>query len=471
MERLYVVAREGEGLLPLAADGGQGFLEAVKAAGAPAAVLLPPLWDHHGHVIPLGRSFEEADLRRCPSPEAAVEEVRRSASALPEEAWVQGFGWDQNLWGGRFPHRRLLDAALPGRPVLLWRIDGHAAWASTEALRRAGLLEGAFNPPGGEIQLERGLPTGILLDAAAEVVRAAVPAPSPEDLERWILRGLEALAERGLSGVTDMGLEPGEAEVFQRLEAEGRLPLPVRGYLRVSPGEPLPEVPPGQGRRFRVEGFKFFADGALGSRGAALHEDYDDAPACRGLLLWETEALRERLRETAARGLSAAVHAIGDRALRQVLDAALPLAMGPSLRVEHVQVAGEGEVKLLAASGAVASIQPCHRLSDEAWAPLRLGRRASGAYRAASLARAGIPLLFGTDFPIEEPDPLRTLAAAVLHREEETLDPFRALRAMGPPPGVDSGRPVLVLLDRLPSPSSPDWVARGRIAPLPEGTP
>ncbi|MGC8762146.1 MAG: amidohydrolase [Acidobacteriota bacterium] len=471
MERLYRLAPNGVGLLPLAGDGGLGLWEVARAAGAPAAVLLPPLWDHHGHVVPLGRSFDEADLRRCPSPEAAAEEARRVAAPRPAGAWVQGFGWDQNLWGGRFPHRRLLDQVLPGRPVLLWRIDGHAAWASTEALRRAGLLEGLSDPPGGAIQREEGLPTGILLDAAAEAVRAAVPPPSLEDLERWILQGLHTLAARGLSGVTDMGLEPREAEVFQRLDDEGYLPLAVRGFLRVSPGDPLPEAPPNEGHLFRIEGFKFFADGALGSRGAALHEDYADAPGCRGLLLWETEALREGLRWAAARGARVAVHAIGDRALRQVLDAALPLHLGSALRIEHVQVAGEEEVALLAASGATASIQPCHRLSDEGWAPLRLGERRAHAYRVASLARAGIPLLFGTDFPIEEADPLRTLAAAVLHREGEALPLFRALMAMAPPPGAPCRRPALLLLDRVPSPGDPRWLLGGRTAPLPDPVP
>lgn len=472
MERLYRVGLEDGGLLPVAAGDASRLREAMKAAGAAAAVLLPPLWDHHGHVLPLGRSFEEADLRRCPSEEAAVEEVRRRAAGLPPGAWVQGFGWDQNLWGGHFPHRRILDEALPGRPVLLWRIDGHAAWASTEALRRAGLLQDASDPPGGVVHREGGLPTGILLDAAADVVWKTLPSPSSEDLERWIIRGLKALAQRGLSGVTDMGLELGEAKVFSRLDEEGRLPIPVRAYLRVAPGEPLPEIPrPGQGGFFRVEGYKFFADGALGSRGAALHEDYADAPGCRGLLLWETEALRERLREAAARGVRAAVHAIGDRALRQVLEAASPLKMGPALRIEHLQVAGEEEVALLAASGAVASIQPCHRLSDEAWAPLCLGERAVRAYRAATLARAGVPLLFGTDFPIEEPDPLRTLAAAVFHREGEALRPHRALKAMEPPPDAPSGRPVPVLLDRLPNPDGLQWISHGRMVPLSEEAP
>jgi hypothetical protein len=471
MERLYLLAPEGRGLLPLAADGGAGFLDLVRVSGAAAGIVLPALWDHHGHVIPLGRSSEEVDLRDTPSPEAAVEKVQRRAASLPPEAWIQGFGWDQNLWGGRFPHRFLLDRALPGRPVLLWRIDGHAAWASTEALHRAGLLEAATDPPGGAVQREDGLPTGVLLDAAAEAVRAAVPPPSTKDLERWILRGLRILAGRGLTGVTDMGLEVREAKVFRRLDRKGVLPLQVRGYLRVSPGEPLPEFPIGEGEDFSVEGYKFFADGALGSRGAALHEDYADAPGCKGLLLWDTEALREGLREAAARKAAAAVHAIGDRALRQVLEAALPLRMGPALRIEHVQVAGQEEVDLLAASGAVASIQPCHRLSDEAWAPHRLGERMAGAYRVASLDRAGIPLRFGTDFPIEQPDPLRTLAAAVFHREEEALVPYRALAFMRPPAGVQFVKPVLVLLERIPPSDGADWISEGWITLPLERTP
>lgn len=469
MERLYRVA--GDGLIPLVSDGGMGLREAVRATGASAAVLLPPLWDHHGHVISLGRSFEEADLRRCLSPEAAVREVVRRASSLPPDAWVQGFGWDQNLWGGAFPHRKPLDEALPGRPVLLWRIDGHAAWASTEALRRAGLLENPLDPEGGVVCREKGSPTGVLLDAAAERARKALPAPGDDDLERWILKGLSAVAGRGLTGVTDMGLEAREVEVFRKLDLAGRLPLEVRGFVKADPGEPLPEIPVLPGRRFRFVGFKFFADGALGSRGAALLGDYSDAPGTKGLLLWETEALRRALEETALRRLRSAVHAIGDAALRQVLDAALPLRLGPALRIEHLQVVGQEEVARLAASGAVASVQPCHRLSDEAWAPLRLGPRIASAYRLGSLARAGIPLLFGTDFPIEEPDPARTLRAAVLRPDGEALSLPAALAACAPPPGAEDLKAAAALLEEPPAPDDPGWLAACRIVPLPDGVP
>jgi predicted amidohydrolase YtcJ len=452
--------------------GGPGLRRALEGAGLDGdAALLPPLWDHHGHLLWLGALLEQTDLRGSATPEEAADRVARGAAALPSGSWVRGFGWDQNQWRGEFPHRDLLDARLPGRPVLLNRIDGHAGWASSEALRRAGVPEDAPDPPGGRFLRREGRLTGVLLDRALEPVEFASREAGRPTLERRLLRACDHLRAWGLCGATDMGLDPDHAEVLSDLDRAGRLPIGVVGFLWSRDGD-LPSVDLPPGKRFRLAGRKFFTDGALGSRGAALFDDYSDAPGERGHLLWETPDLAEALRRTAREGLEAAVHAIGDRALDQVLSAAEEAGIGPLLRVEHAQVAPAKLVERMARLGLRASLQPCHRLSDAAWAPSRLGPRHGDAYGLGRFRAAGIPLLLGTDFPIEEPDPARTLLAALSHRPGEKLSWSVSLESCRPPEGFDGSdiRPAAP----LPSgayPEAPSWLEGVRFCTLPRETP
>jgi predicted amidohydrolase YtcJ len=399
---------------------------------APCVLILPPLWDHHGHVAWYGALLEQADLRGCASVQEALECLKAASAVLPPDSWLEGFGWDQNLWGGAYPDRSQLDALFPDEPVFLTRIDGHAAWVNGEALRRAGVEDGVRDPPGGLFLRSGGRLTGILLDRAMETVRRAVPQRSREALRARLLRALESLRDLGLCGTSDMGTEPEALEVLRELDREGALPLPLDCYPHV-PG-PAAWCNPGEGERLAVVGGKLFADGALGSRGAALFEDYSDAPGERGLLLRETRELAHAIQSVAARGMVPAVHAIGDRALEQVLDA-LALCGNPPARIEHAQTVTDGQLGRLAASGATASVQPCHYLSDRAWLRSRLGDRAKGAYRCGSLKRAGIPLLLGTDFPIEPPDPWRNFLACATREEGEGIGVQEVLDGYAPPPG------------------------------------
>lgn len=425
----------GEGIIEIGSDGcaTRAAASDPALADAPGLLVLPPLWDHHGHIAAYGAALEQVDLRGTASFEEALEKIRRAPGGDSE--WLEGFGWDQTLWGGSFPDRRDLDVIRPDAPVLLRRIDGHAGWVNTVALRRAGFEDASPDPPGGRLLRERGRLTGIVLDEALTRVEACLPAPHEGVLRRRMLAALEDLKRSGLSGVTDMGLEPSHVNVLSDLDREGALPIGVEGFLWIREGG----AEPGslyRGERFSVTGAKFFADGALGSRGAALWEGYADQPDNRGLLLWETDRLAEAIARAAARGLTPAVHAIGDRAVSQVLDAVEQAAVPPGARVEHVQIAGVDSVERMARLGVVASVQPCHYLSDRRWARDRLGDGMRDAYRWGSLAKGGVPLLMGTDFPIESPDPVRTFQAC-LNREEagERLTFSAVLKGYGPPAG------------------------------------
>ncbi len=399
---------------------------------APCLIQLPPLWDHHGHLAWLGAMLEQADLRGCRDLDEAIERLRMAGRELPRGAWLEGFGWDQNRWGGRYPDRKHLDALFPDRPVFLRRVDGHAAWVNSSALAMAGMDERTPDPPGGAMIREKGRPTGILLDTAMEALAAVVPAPASADLRRRLLAALTYLQGVGLSGATDMGLDPEHIAVLADLDRDGALPIPVEGFAWLRPAwTALPK--PMRGVRFVLRGVKLFADGALGSRGGALWEPYTDRPGEKGFLLWDTDDMARALAAAASAGLESAVHAIGDRAVSQVLDA-VERGAPCGGRIEHAQVVTDGDVARMAALHVRAGIQPCHYLSDRDWAGERLGPRMGSAYRWGSLLRAGVPLLVGSDFPIEEPNPGRNFAARAARREAiERLTPDQLIGAYGPP--------------------------------------
>jgi hypothetical protein len=406
--------------------------------GAPCVLVLPPLWDHHGHIAALGALLEQVDLRGCPTEAQALSLARTASTTLPRGAWLEGFGWDQNLWGGRYPSKDALDGLFPDRPVLLRRVDGHAGWANSKALELAGFGDQTPDPAGGCLIREAGRITGVLLDVALETLAALIPAPSDTVLRLRMLAGLDHLREAGLCGVTDMGLEPAHIRVLEELDREGCLPVAVEGFAWIKPGQT--ELPtPKLGARFKLAGVKLFADGALGSRGAALREPYGDAAGGRGFLLWEDADMARMFRECSIRGLLPAIHAIGDRAAGQVLDA-LDSAGVRGARLEHAQILSDRDVERMRELGIAAGIQPCHYLSDRPWAPARLGGRMDRAYRWGSLARAGVKLLMGTDFPIEPPDPGRNFqACAGRENASERLKVDQVIQAYAPPAWAELG--------------------------------
>jgi predicted amidohydrolase YtcJ len=412
---------------------------------------VPGLADAHGHVLWLGRARQEVSCAAAGSAEECAARVRERARALPAGSWVRGRGWDQNRWpGGGFSDADLLSRAVPDHPAFLVRVDCHAAWVNRAALAAAGIGAGTPDPPNGRISRDAaGQPTGILLDGAMDLVSRRLPRPTAAELEEGLLAALRELASLGLTSVHDAGVDPEALDAYRRLAEGGR--LPIRVYAMIDGEAPIEALERELVRlsavretgRLEIRAVKLFADGALGSRGAALLEDYADDPGNRGLLLSPPELLRRKIAATARAGFQPAVHAIGDRACRDVIDAFLEA--GPAMRalrprIEHAQVLQPADLARLAASGAVASMQPTHATSDGPWVPIRLGAgtdRLRGAYACRSVARAGAPLAFGSDFPVDDPDPRAGLFAAEtritgegwVFLPEERLSRGEALRA------------------------------------------
>ena len=386
---------------------------------------VPGLTDAHAHLLGLGAELDQVDLRGATSIDECVARTRKQA---PASGWVLGRGWDQNLWpGAAMPTHAPLTAAFPDRPVWLRRIDGHAGWANRAALVAAGITKTTANPQGGEIlRDDTGEATGVLVDNAMGLV--PVPEPSDEDLRRRILIAQDRVLALGMTGVHEMGVGPRADEILRKLAADGLLKLRMTGYAdeawfvkehrdRELPALPDPSV------RYRLVGVKLYVDGALGSRGAALLAPYADRPDHSGILMHAPGELEAVVLAAVRHGWQVAAHAIGDRGIRVLLDAcaaareAVPAA-DPRLRVEHAQIVDLADIPRFASLGAVASMQPTHATSDMPWVPARLGpERLAGAYAWRRFLDAGVPLAFGSDFPVELPDITHGLAAAVTRQD------------------------------------------------------
>jgi len=397
--------------------------ESIDLSGA---VVYPGFVDSHGHLSELGKSLESANLKGIRS---AAECARKMAeSAAPSGTWVEGDGWDQNLWSPKaFPDATVLDAVFPTRPAFARRIDGHAVWVNSAALRSAGITAATPDPPGGRIvRRADGTPSGVFIDNAMDAVLRALPSPSRADRRRWFLRALSSCASFGLTGVGDASGYGAEPIEVLRAMADAR-ELPIRVYATIGPGEPgfdrLLASGPFEDGMLTVRAVKIYADGALGSRGAALLADYADDPGNRGLLV-TAPATIESIAERAFRaGFQVWVHAIGDRGNRIALDAfeaagkAVP-GRDRRPRIEHAQVVAIADRPRFAALGVIASIQPSFTTSDMPWAAARLSAaRVGESYAWKSLEAAGARLAGGSDFPVESNDPRLGIYAAVTRED------------------------------------------------------
>ena len=400
--------------------------------------VIPGLIDAHAHLMGLGLALLEADLVGTRSVEEVVERLREFSATLPPSAWITGRGWDQNDWQARadgtrpFPTRADLDAAFPERPVVLTRIDGHAVWANTAAIRAAGLDPDApapADPEGGQVlRDDAGRATGVFVDAAEGLVMRALPAASAEVYAEALERAVAETVRHGLTGVHEAGIAISTLALYERAIAEGRFPL--RNYAMLSMDqlgafcERYPDGYAGNGR-LRAQSLKVYADGALGSRGAALIEDYSDDPGNHGLLIQSPEVLAEVVTDAMACGLQVNTHAIGDRGNRAVLDAyerAMEATGGGRgrHRIEHAQVVSLEDIERIARMGVIASVQPTHATSDMPWAEERVGPdRIKGAYAWRRLLDAGARLALGSDFPVERVPPLLGFHAAVTRQDAE----------------------------------------------------
>ena len=400
-----------------------------------------PGWaDAHGHLAGLGAALEVADLRGAADSGEAARRIAKTAASLPAGNWAEGRGWDQNRWPGeKFPDARDLDALLPDRPAVASRVDGHAVWVNTAALRAARIEAATPDPEGGRIvRRQDGSPSGVLVDRAAGLIEGVLPAASPVDFERRILAAGNACAKSGLTEVQDAShYSPEEIAALGRLADSGV--LPIRIYATVSnEAKDLaglfakgPRI--GRGRDFlTVRAIKALADGALGSRGAALLADYSDDPGNRGLLVTPPERLDVLARQARENGWQLWIHAIGDRGNRFALDAfaraaaAVPDAPagGRRPRIEHAQILASGDIPRFAREGVIASVQPTHATSDMPWAESRVGpERIAGAYAWRRLKNAGARLAGGSDFPVESENPLLGFYAAVTRQDLDGKPP------------------------------------------------
>jgi predicted amidohydrolase YtcJ len=418
---------------------------------AHGATVVPGLIDAHAHLMGLGLALMNANLVGTRSKSDVLARLRDFEKKLPPGAWLLGRGWDQNDWPEKsFPTAADLDAVFPDRPVWLNRIDGHAGWANSAAMRRVARdLSGEWQPEGGRIMRERSRATGVFVDAATSLVSDVVPPPDEAFRKEALTRALAATASVGLTGVHDMGTSIEDLYLFGEFADQGRLGLRVVAYADgdSSALEELCRSGPYMhaSGRLRMSGVKFYADGALGSRGAALIEPYSDDPGNRGILVTPPERLRAGMEKARRCGLQVATHAIGDRGNRLVLDDyAGVLGRDSSTdhrwRIEHAQVVALDDIPRFAQLHVIASMQPTHATSDMPWAEARLGHdRLAGAYAWRRFEQAGVRLALGSDFPVESVDPRLGLYSAVTRQDldgqppggwlpDQRLTPLDALR-------------------------------------------
>ena len=386
---------------------------------------MPGLIDSHAHVMEVGFAAMTLDLSDTRSLGEALTKIAAYATAHPDRTWILGRGWNQELWTEhRYPTAADLDAIVPGQPVWLERVDGHAGWANSRALSMAGVTATTRDPAGGRIErlAPGGKPAGVLIDNAKALVAKAVPPPRPEDRDYAFAVAQDIFFSHGVTATTDMGTGIEDWQTFRRAGDTGRLRMRVMAYalgvdnmVLIGGTGPTPWL---YDDRLRLNGLKLYADGALGSRGASLKAPYSDAPGTKGLRITTDTQLKNLMSRAALDHFQVVVHAIGDEANAAVLGAIEELA--PTYggdrrwRIEHAQIVDPADIPRFGRHGIIASMQPVHQTSDRLIAEKRLGPdRLKGAYAWKSIQATGARLAFGSDAPVEIPDPFAGMAAAI----------------------------------------------------------
>lgn len=395
--------------------------------------MLPGLIDAHGHVMGLGFAALTLDLSGTSSLADAQAAIKAYAAKYPDRRWIIGRGWNQEKWGlGRFPTAAELDAVVADRPVWLERVDGHAGWANSRAMEVAGITAATKSPSGGRIELAGGKPSGIFVDAASELVAKHIPAPKPAERDLALAEAQKALLSVGITGIADMGTTIEDWQSYRRAGDDGWLSIRIFGYaggidnmVAIAGPRPTPWL---YDDKLRLGGVKLYLDGALGSRGAWLKKPYADAPGQTGLSFLASAEIRNLMVRASMDGFQTAVHAIGDAANADAIGAVEDLAQtypgDRRWRIEHVQIVDPADLPRLAKHGIISSMQPVHQTSDRLMAETRLGpERLAGAYAWNSILKAGGKLAFGSDTPVEAPNPFAGIAAAIT-REDDKGQPF-----------------------------------------------
>ncbi|SJZ75725.1 amidohydrolase [Sediminibacterium ginsengisoli] len=394
-----------------------------NSVDAGGKTIYPGFTDAHAHFVGYGRSLFQVDLFGTTSWQEAVERVKAFAAAHPDLEWIQGRGWDQNKWPGKsFPLNDMLNSAFPDKPVVLTRVDGHAAIANQKALDLAGIKAGQ-TITGGSIETINGKLTGVLIDNACGQVYAKVPAPSKETYAQWLEAAQKNCFAQGLTTITDCGLSYRDVDYIDALQQEGKLDM--RLYVMLSDDQEnydkYLKKGPYKTEKLFVKGIKVYADGALGSRGACLLQPYSDKPGWQGFLLRNKEHYDSLAQVLAGTDFQMCTHAIGDSANRAILNIYNKYLKGKNdkrWRIEHAQVISQQDFPLFGSASVIPSVQPTHGTSDMYWAGERLGaERLKGAYAYKQLLQQNGWLPLGTDFPVEDISPFKTFLAAVVRKD------------------------------------------------------
>lgn len=393
--------------------------------------LLPGLIDSHGHLLGLGLDLMRVNLRGIESEDETAKKVADYAAENPDSRWIQGRGWNQVLWlNKKFPSKTSLDKVIKDKPVWLSRVDGHAGWANSKALQLAEITKSTPDPDGGKIIRDKdGNATGVLVDAAMDLVQRKIPPLNNQERKSALNQAFDHLIQLGITSVHDAGIDFKTYKMMLDLADKNRIPLRV--YAMISGSDPRLETMLKFGKInlpfLKVHSVKLYSDGALGSRGAALLEPYSDQPDNKGLLLTNSKKLGQHLSLITQYDFQANIHAIGDAANHMVLEQLSQLPKEKSAkvlrhRIEHAQVVVPEEIPLFAELGVIASMQPTHATSDMNMAGDRLGEaRLEGAYAWRTFLDNDVIIASGSDFPVEKANPFLGLHAAVTRQDSDNL--------------------------------------------------
>ena len=402
---------------------------------AKGAAVIPGLIDSHTHLRGLGDLLSSNDFRRFKSPGEIALSLKQKADSSSNTTWITGRNWDQANWGDRMPTKSDLDAVIPNHPVFLRRVDGHAAWVNSRALSLAKVTRDTPDPPGGKIlRNAKGEPTGILVDRAMALVAKNIPAATAEQIEASLVRAARECARLGITTIHDAGVDRLTVDAYRRLTAKKQ--LPVRIYAMIGgTGDLWDEFRksgPVIDDRLSFRTLKLVSDGAMGSRGAAFWQPYSDDKANSGLLILSKEQIEKSAEQALDSGFQVAVHAIGDKANSTVLEAFIEAFKAKGItgkndkrfRVEHAQVIRLPDFALFGQYDVIASIQSTHATSDMRWAGQRLGPdRLQGAWATNRFLKAGAHIANGSDFPVEDPNPIWGFYAAVTRQDHNGNPP------------------------------------------------
>ncbi|HYC51684.1 MAG TPA: amidohydrolase [Gemmatimonadaceae bacterium] len=401
-----------------------------RVLDARGATIIPGIADAHVHLLNLGMALRTVNLVGARSYEEVIARIAAKARELPAGTWITGRGWDQNDWPDtRLPHHEALSRAVPNHPVYVVRVDGHASLSNAAALRLGNVTASTRDPEGGRIERAAGgEPTGVLVDRAMGLVASRIPPATRDQVRDATLAAVREVHRFGLTSVHDAGVDAATIDVYEELARAGQYSL--RNYVMIRQDDST------LARYFRrgpqsglydghlwIRAIKISVDGALGSRGAALLDPYTDEPSHSGLILTPPARVKDVAVRALRAGFQLNVHAIGDRGNRVVLDAyeqafrEVPVA-DHRFRIEHAQILHHDDIPRFAELDVIPSMQATHQTSDMYWAPNRLGySRSLGGYAWRSLLNTGVIIPNGTDFPVEDVDPLKTFHSSVSRQD------------------------------------------------------